>query len=255
MGTGGGVTPRDDDGRPRGRGPILAAAVGGALALVVAVAVLAWPDGDGGTRAGSPLTTTTTAPATTSTTVAPATTTTADPSDVPLGWHVVPSGDGTFTVATPPWWTSALVAGDATAVAEQLFPADPAAASEAVAMVEAFQRQEAVFIACDPTMDGRSVFSVHHVAGVGDVDLGFVVSENQRLPDVAGMTVTDEGRIASPIGEMARVRIDAHMADMKAERYFVVVGGDLWWLTYWSRAYGGDDSDLARWLALSFRPD
>jgi hypothetical protein len=254
MGTGGGVTPRDDDGRPRGRGPIVAAAVGGAVALMVAAAVLAGPGGDGGIRAGSPFTTTTTAPATTSTTVAPATTTTTDPSGVPLGWQVVPSGDGTFTVAMPPWWTSALLAGDAAAVAQQLIPADPAAAGEAVAMVEAFQYQEAVFIACDPTLVRTgSVFSVNHVAGVGDVDLGFVVSENERLPDVAGMTFTDEGRIGSPIGEMAWVRIDAHMADMTAERYYVVVGGDLWWLTYW-RKPNGEDPDLARKLALSFRP-
>jgi hypothetical protein len=33
----------------------------------------------------------------------------------------------------------------------------------------------------------------------------------------------------------------------------VVVGGDLWWLTYW-RKPNGEDPDLARKLALSFRP-
>jgi len=193
-----------------------------------------------------------------STTGAPTTTTTPTTTTVPP-WQPVQAADGAFTLELPATWAFASLAGDPAAIAQQLYAgrATPPPTEQSLQLVTNYQCPECHSIAIDPTRENfagmPSNVTVLILPGVGGVGLDAAIDGLRTVPDPQGMVAGGDGRFTSPAGEIAWLDFTIPGVDVTGRHYFLVVGADLWRLSYLN-PYNEPDRTVPDRIATSLRP-
>jgi hypothetical protein len=197
------------------------------------------------------------APDGTSTTAAPTTTTT--PTTTVPPWRPVQATDGAFTLELPGSWAFASLAGDPAAVAQQLYAgrATPPPAEQTMQLVTSYQCPECHSIAIDPTRENFAGMptnvTVLIIPGVGGLGLDQAVDGLRAVPDPQGMVAGGDGRLTSPAGEIAWLDFTIPGVQVTGRHYFLVVGADLWRLSYLN-PYDEPDRTVPDRIATSLTP-
>jgi hypothetical protein len=197
------------------------------------------------------------APDGTSTTAAPTTTTT--PTTTVPPWRPVQATDGAFTLELPGSWAFASLAGDPAAVAQQLYAgrATPPPAEQTMQLVTSYQCPECHSIAIDPTRENFAGMptnvTVLIIPGVGGLGLDEAVDGLRAVPDPQGMVAGGDGRLTSPAGEIAWLDFTIPGVQVTGRHYFLVVGADLWRLSYLN-PYDEPDRTVPDRIATSLTP-
>jgi hypothetical protein len=149
--------------------------------------------------------------------------------------------------------------GDPATVAQSLYPDRPQAAASmgAQQLVMSMQCSGCHSIGIDGTRENfagmPTLVKVETLPGVGGVGLDAVIAGARAEPDPVGMVAGEEGRLTSPVGEVAWLDFTVPGIEVSGRRYFVFVGEDLWWLTYMD-PWNDPDRQTADRIALSFAP-
>lgn len=191
------------------------------------------------------------------TTAAPTTTTT--PTTTVPPWQPVQARDGAFSLELPGAWAFASLAGDPAAIAQQLYTgrATPPPPEQSMQLVTNYQCPECHSIAIDPTRENFAGMptnvTVSIIPGVGGVGLDGAIDGLRTVPDPQGMVAGGDGRLTSRAGEMAWLDFTIPGVDVTGRHYFLVVGADLWRLTY-VNPYNDPDRTVPDRIATSLVP-
>jgi hypothetical protein len=191
----------------------------------------------------------------TTTTAAPTTTTT--PTTTVPPWQPVQAAEGAFSLELPGTWAFASLVGDPAAIVQQLYATRPTPPVSGTQVVTNYQCPECHSIAIDPTRENVAGMptnvTVLIIPGVGGAGLDGAIDRLRTVPDPQGMVAGGDGRLTSPAGEMAWLDFTIPGVEVTGRHYFLVVGADLWRLTY-TNPWNDPDRTVPDRIATSLTP-